>query len=603
MFTPFRHGLIAVISLVYLLGFVAGCNSRHERSDRVRLLLTTAAIEPGSSFEIVFDDPVVRFDDIGTTNANPLVIRPHLPGTFVWRSRRGGLFRPAEPMQLGTRYLFSLHPGLTNSAGDKIRADLVRYFSTPSLELSVRREGWWDDHDAPTLPTLIASLNARVDAANLAEKASFVAGSLRIRAVVEPIGSPRDDATSGLAWPGAPRRADPTWEERFPGWTNLPAHPPGRGTRAASFVVRPERALESTNEWHLEFAAGLNSAESAVRLRAPIQVPIGRVMPFEVSSVEAANQVAGGRQIRLRFSQAVASELTNQAVASWFQCRPTVSDLAVERSPGGRTLAISGSFALEQNYEIRIKAGLAGGDAVQLKTDFIRTLQFQPIRANAWLSEFDTIQLAAGQRRFELLAVNTPEVRLRLKALDSHGLIPTLRAYERYLRDRRPQQPDVVAGAALDYAGIPGRTVLDVSLDTAGPVDEAVRIERSWNDLVPQTGDVPARPVGAYFVEAILHHVPADETGAENRIGPQAIVQVTDLGFVGKPGEEATTVWVFSHETGKSLPGVTVSLRSDENAILTTGVTDGSGLVRLPKFKGAAWILVQIGRASCRERV
>lgn len=605
VYFPFRPGALTALCLTYLLCLAAGCHARRERSEHVALRLTTEELEPGSGFEVVFDDPVVRLEDIGSTNRNPLRIEPPLPGTFVWRSRRSGLFRPSEPMRLGTAYRFSLRAGLKDDGNRPVIADLERTLTTPSLVATLRRDGWWDANDVPVLPVLVASFNARVDAENLARVASFRDGHTRIPAVVEALGALQSEATEagGVSGYNPFRQPEPTWAERFPGWTNLPPLAPGPVGRSAGFLLRPERPLDSTNEWRLEIAAGLKSPEAGVRLEAPVQLVVGRVVPFELIAAEAANHLSSGRQIRLRFSQPVTTAVTNQDLAAWFECRPAVTNLHVERSPGGRALALSGGFELDKTYEIRVRAGLAGVEPIRLKADATVSLPFEPIRPSVWLPEFDTVQLSSGRRHFDLLAVNTPETRLRLKSLDAHGLIPTLRAYERYLRDGRAVAPDAVSGAPLDYSGIPGRTVLDTNLVTVGPRDEAVHWERSWNDLLARP-DVAAGPVvGAYFIEADLHHVPANETGSENRVGPQGIVQLTDLGLASKTGAEMTTVWVFSHDTARSLAGVSVSLRSEENEVLAESVTDGEGLVRLVNRPGAAWLLAELGADRHAQRL
>ena len=267
-----------------------------------------------------------------------------------------------------------------------------------------------------------------------------------------------------------------------------------------------------------------------------------------------------------------------------------------ERSPGGQSIAISGDFALDQTYTVSLAPGFPGVEPATLRPVAPQQVRFEPIEPAVWLHGFDSVQLATGRRKMELLAVNTPETRLRMKALDRQGLIPTLRAYERYLRRNNDHAPDVLPGGPLDFAAIPGRTVLDTNLVTRGEVDQSVRLDRGWDDFAIRrlSGSEAAAPLtGAFFIEADLHELPPADTGERTRVGPQALVQLTDLGFVLKTGEKSTLLWVFSHHTGKSVSGATVSLRSEENEVLAEAVTDAMGLVRLPKSSGAQWVLAE----------
>ncbi len=581
---PIRGRALSTVLLAWLL-LATGCGSHTDLAEHVALRLTTQEIEPGSRFEVVFDDPVVRLDHLGSPAENPLQIDPPLAGTFAWRSRRSGIFNPSEPMHLGTRYQFTLRPGLRDATGQPLRARLRRSFQTPGLTATLRHDGWWDESDAPALPGVIVTLNARVDAKDFQDLALFTDDHTGMGVTAEPLSWQPDASSPGMETRFPTWQDVPTWEERFPGASNLPPHAPGPPGRASAFLIRPQAPLASTNVWRLEIWA-LGSEETRLSLGTVSNI-IGRAVPFIVQSAEAANTVHGGRQLRLHFSRRVAPGLATNDPASWLVCEPAVTNLTVERSAGGRTLAVSGAFRLGQDYRISVNRNLPGEEPVTLTRPFNQQFRFEPIRPSVWLAEFNTVQLATGRRQMEMLAVNTPETRLRIKALDRHGLIPTLRAYERYLRSGSPYTPDTVPGAALDYAGIPGRTVYDNHLASAGPRDETVPLVRSWDDL----GALGIH--GAFFLEADLHQVPVEAGGTGTRVGPQAIVQLTDLGLVTKTGALDTTVWVFSHTSAKPLAGVTVNLRSEEDEILAEAVTDNDGLVHLPASERAKWVLAE----------
>jgi len=100
---------------------LAACSSQRDVSEGVQLILNTEALEPTTTFELRFDEVVAAPEEMGQSAANsPLIITPPIAGSFVWLSRRGGLFTPSEPPELGQRYRFSLRAGLQSYRGDLV---------------------------------------------------------------------------------------------------------------------------------------------------------------------------------------------------------------------------------------------------------------------------------------------------------------------------------------------------------------------------------------------------------------------------------------------------------------------------------------------------
>lgn len=576
---PSRPGprLPALLATLAWLLLAVGCTPPAELSDRVALRLTTREPAPETRFEVVFDDPVARPEDLGVPTASPLRADPPVDGTFVWRGRRTGIFTPSAPLRLGARHVFTLRPDLRDAEGRPIRAALRRAIALPGLHVELRRDGWWQDDDMPARPTVVAVLNAPVDARDLAARARFRDGAATVDAEVEPV--PPGERS---------RHAD-----RVPDADAAPAEVPD----GLLFTLRPARPLESTNSWSLEVGPGLRSPQCDTPGAGTTALALGLSRPFAITSSEAVNEVHGGTKVRLRFSRDVPASLATNDPSTWFHSSPAVSRLSVERSPGGRTVAVSGDFALGTRYTVTVPAGLVSGDGLVLREGLSMPALFEPLKPNVWLASFDAVQLAAGRRRLALEAINTPLARVRVKALGPHGLIPALRAYERYLRGAGSQDPDALPGGPLDYAAVAGRTVHDAEVDTRMPVDAPKFVELAWDDLVG------AGARGAYFLEVDLHGLPAEAPAQRARIGPQAVVQLTDLGLVTKTGATSTWVWVFSHATGRPVAGVRTSLRDNEDAGLAEATTDADGLARLPVVPGAAWVLAEHGTDLHAERL
>ena len=538
--------------------------------------MTTAEIGPGTGFELVLQEPLVSFAEVGTTSAAPpLVVSPPVPGEFVWRSRRSGVFRPLVPWPLGQTVELRLRAGLQDEQGRAVTARLVRRVELPPFVASIGLE--WGDGIGDTLPSepeVLVQANAAIDPRDLSQRACFTDGTRRVAARV------KDAPTNALPWHRSwndgmePGRSDPT---------------AGQGpAREAGTVLAlvPQEPLVSTNAWKVVVRPGLRSASGLV-MREGVERVLGRSLPFAVDRVEARSTLRRGRELVLTMTRSAAlAGVTN--VASWLEVEPRVDGLVADVGWSGREIRVRGAFQVGSPYAVRIGSGLRSWDDLPLGGTKTWNKAFEPLLPNAWLPVFDAVQASSGARGLELVSVNVPEVRVRVKALDRHGLIPTLRGYERYRRGGDLWTADTVAGAALDYAGVPGRTVHDAVVDL-GPVTVDEPRRTAWG------GDRLAGPgkAGAFFVEVDLHGVGGPSQGT--RVGPQALVQCTDLGHVVKRGGGKALAWVFRHRDARPVPGARVSLRSDENEELAWASTDAFGLAQLASPTNAAWVLVEQG--------
>jgi uncharacterized protein YfaS (alpha-2-macroglobulin family) len=101
-----------------------------------------------------------------------------------------------------------------------------------------------------------------------------------------------------------------------------------------------------------------------------------------------------------------------------------------------------------------------------------------------------------------------------------------------------------------------------------------------------------AKKAGALFLT--VEGEPRPETAGKIP-GAQALVQLTDLGILWKKvGNELRTT-IFSHATGKPIPGVQVSLLDPAFAQLGGGQTDSGGSVNLLVNSEPGWLTAQQG--------
>lgn len=580
--------------MLAMTGWLAcGCGRRGEESAGAQLRLTTPELGPATGLEVLWERPVVGLADVGMTSAVlPLVIEPSVKGEFVWRSRRSGLFRPLEAWPLGRVVEVRQREGLRDAEGRLVTARMRRRVEVPGLEWALEPVEGWEPGLMPSLPVVLLKANAALDAGSVQGRAHFTDGTRRVSARVEVGG------TNDAGW-------HRTWRDRFLGQAGAGGEVDEAGwggvgeVREAGAVLRltPASPLVSTGAWRLVVGPAVR-ATSGVAARRGGELMLGQSLPFGVSEVVASSTLARGREVEVRFTRRVSPELITN-VAAWLSVEPPVAGWTA-RTPGGgagERVWVRGGFGLGTNYVLRVRGGLASLDGAEMSGEAVWTNAFSPLRPNAWLPAFDAVQLAEGARGLGVLTVNVPEVRVRAKRLDVAGLIPALRAYERYRRLATPWEPDMVGGAALDYAALAGRTVRDetVVLGSAS-ADEPVKTELGWDRLAGR-----GEP-GAYFVEVDLHGL-AGEGGGGTRVGPQALVQLTGLGHVLKRGGGEAVAWVFRHRDARPVEGARVSLRTDEDEELAWGRTDALGLARMASPTNAAWVRVELGSDVHAARV
>ena len=561
-------------AILSLLTLTAGFLNRTDVSEGAELLLTTPDVTAGSTFELRFDQRMVGIDAVGTiARTSPLRVEPLLPGTFVWTSRRSGLFTPTQPLDLGMEYRFSVRPDLKNADGKSAHVRMVRTFHTPSLTAEARRADRWETTNATPWPRFQVVINAHVEPEELRKHLRFRSGSVHIPAEVVVL-------TNGIATYAS---SDNRPAESLTAWfTSFPPERSGGGrilvktTNVHSvFLVLPVKPLPPRDGWVLEIESGLASTETSDRLPKSIRAEIGTVVPFGIREVTTHNPGAEARQITIQLTRLLSPTVTNQTPEHWFQFEPTVTNLHWSTTVAPYCLEVSGGFSLRTKYRVTVKAGVLAETGEMLASDYHGSVQFEPIPSAVWFSEYDTVQLGEGRRALELLVVNQASTRLRLKKLDQHTLIHTLRAYERYT-GRRTRDADAALPERLDYAGVAGITVLDTNLVTKATEDESLRVDLHWDTLIG------SNRLGAFFINADMQR-PLPVAG-EPPIhgGPQAIVQLTDIGLEVKSGGDFRVIRAFSHRTGHPLGNVQISLRSEENEVLQAGATDEHGEVRLP---------------------
>ena len=591
--------LSASVVAAVVLTFLVSCSDDREYARRVQLVLNSETLTPSATFELRFEDPIIEPGIVGRSAIlSPLVIEPRLQGRFVWLSTRSGVFTPTESTALATAYHFALRRGLKDLAGHPLDARLGRTLRTPEFAVE---HGWlgFSAANVPSNPEIKLNFNADVSPDVARSFLEFRSRSgQRIPARV--LHATGEDSFYLNQW--YPGDVMAPWRSLFATISNQLSVVSNQSDGMTSktnpvlnrLIVSPLRPLPVGAGWKLVVAAGLPSAERALRLRSPLEIPLGDVVDFAVSGVAAHNARENGKRIGIRFSKELASELNSSNLLEWISVRPPPANLTVRRYP--QSVELDGEFAPQQPYRVQVLAGLSAEDGMRLERDYTNTVEFTPLPPRLYFPEFTTQQLATGRREFELVAVNVPSARIRARQLDRHTLIHALRGYQSYFaRGDDHQRNWNEPFREIDFNVVAGRSIFSKLLNTASTnTDESARVSLHWDELLGRGRH------GALFV--VAEQTPAG-FHQRSKQGTQAIVQLTDLGLAWKTSDGAATVHVFSHATGRPVESAIVRLLTDENETLCEHATDAQGLVTLPLATNAIWLLAESGDDLHAERL
>ena len=582
-----RSFWFALISLLIVTAAVA-----QERA--VQLLLPSRQLEPTSTFELRFANEMVPADQLGkVVAASPLVFAPPIEGQFIWLSSRSGTFAPKGVLPLGTKYQISLRPGLKDAAGRALTATLKETAETPPMRVKgVNSLVGSDEDDAPAMPRLLVLFNANVKAEACAKFFRFVnAAGAKVEARVE-----QSSATKGdRAFPSyqSDDRSLSVWGEPPPAASEVqefseeeedkakPAPP-----RKNILSVSPAKPLMPGKDWKLVIESGLPAAEGKVALPARREILIGTVKPFEVSSAAAESNRIAGRRIIVEFSKALAEEVTPETVLRWISITPAPEGLKAELEVGDKTVTLKGKFELGVKYSISVKAGLPARQPFKLERAQTREGVFKEIAPRLYFEGFATHQHLSGTRRFRLLSVNVPRIRVTARLFTGDTTPVAVKAYDHYDEYSDLSPPDEMYHR-VDVEKLPGKIIWERELTPSGGVDQPQTLPLNWDEILAEqkTGAVL---LTAESVEPV--------TEGKKRVGTQAVVQLTDLGAVWKRDQQgALALHIFSLANGQGLAGVKLRLLDLETKQMENGeaVTDKEGNAKLPPADEARWVFAE----------
>jgi uncharacterized protein YfaS (alpha-2-macroglobulin family) len=574
-----------VLSLASTFFLSPGCRQQPDSSRGVELIQSSTPPTPGMTFELRFEQPMVKAPQVGVPAAeSPLVFSPPLPGTFMWLSARSGTFTPAGALPLDTRYELSLRPRLRQADGQPAPVFLRYLLQTPPLRLLA----WLPEKpntNATSEPEVKLVFNADVRAGDAApflvfrdQAGASIPADVRQGTIEE---SPQREFERTVAlntWKRLYEESHPAKKPRHLGASDEGEAPTNEVPNL--LIATPRTHLPAGQNWKLVLEAGLSGAEPRLRLRQRHEVPVGNVTPFRFFEATAGNVLNQEPSLCLSFSKPIPGSLTNE-FERWIEVTPRPTNLTAV--VGESELILRGNFKSRKDYTVKLLAGLPSSEAFTLESENSLSVYMPPVPSRLYFAAFSEDQLAAGNRSFPLLAVNVPRVMLRAKLMDPNTAIHALRGYRSYFAwsDRDSWEEPY---RSVDYNAVPGRTVFKMGMAGSAELDVPSRLELSWDTILG------GRRNGVVFLDARRD---TENESEEESPGTQALIQLTDLGMVWKQSREGVEVFVFSHRTAQPVSGAAVRLVSDENDLLAEAATDTNGLAHLRGDTNAQWVVAQ----------
>ena len=346
--------------------------------------------------------------------------------------------------------------------------------------------------------------------------------------------------------------------------------------------IAATKPLPPGNDWKLIIDAGMPAAEWN-RRHSPVrkEIVIGRVKSFAISSIAAESNRVAGRLIILQFSKPLAEEVSAETVSRWISVAPVPDKFKAEVE--GDTVTLKGDFALGPKYRVTTKAGLPAKEPFTFERVQTNDLVFKQIAPRLYFEDFATHQHRAGTRRFRLLSVNVPRIRVTARLFTGDTTAVAIKAYDKYEEFSEDRAADEMY-SRIDADKLPGQVIWSRDLKTTAALDKPETLPLSWDEIL-----------GEHKTGAVLLMAESIDpvTAERKRVGTQAVVQLTDIGSVWKRDSNGITLHLFSLTTGQALVNVQLRLLDTEQKKLGEAITDAQGGAHLPYASESRWVLAQ----------
>jgi hypothetical protein len=199
-----------------------------------------------------------------------------------------------------------------------------------------------------------------------------------------------------------------------------------------------------------------------------------------MGSIEATNYLNQGKRLHVRFNKTLRDGLDLAALSRWISITPAPAKLAVKVET--REVEFTGDFALGTQYRVAVEPGLPADEPFVLGSGKIENVTFEPVPSRLYFEAYETHQLRGGTRKFHLLAVNIPKVRVVAKLFTGTAIPVALRGYDDYYESPK-NQPDE-SHSKIDFTKLPGQVIWQQEIAGTDETDEQREVALDWSQIL-----------------------------------------------------------------------------------------------------------------------
>ncbi|APR79680.1 Large extracellular alpha-helical protein [Minicystis rosea] len=491
-----------------------------------------------SEITLVWNRPMRALEVAGQETPPPIVMKPQVPGHWIWVGTTGLSFNPEGQLPRATEITVEVPAGTRALDGSVMEKPYVLRFSTarPKLE-SVSADPGGRDSLEPS-SKLVLRFNQPVDEAEIARS---------VKLTVEPARG-RQEAPLPVAF--TVRRPDPKNEQ------------------LAQIV--PSTPLPLDSAVHLVADAGLRGREGPLLANEPARFDFRTYGPLVVERLECSNDgprglctVDGGFSLELsgavKFGDLKKALRIDPPVKvrwpAWLDdAQPTTS------------ISAWGRFVPGRSYRVSV-AGLRDTHGQTLARAFTKNVAFDDLWPAAAIGLRGDMLEPAARRGIPVATVNVKDLELATAPLDEATVIAL--ETDAHAPGREPRIDDLqkLRGAKVE------------TLHPSGGANRPATHLVSPDDVLG--GKDRRGPVGI-----ALSFVDRPGTSRARSAARGVVAQVTDLAISAKVSGHGSLIWVTRLGSAAPVEGARVSIARPDGSRADGFVTDKNGFVVVPE---SAW--------------
>jgi len=534
-----------------------------------KLQSSTNRLTPESIIKVVFDKDIVSKDAVGKVQPNDILkIEPQLAGNIIWRSTNVAEFQPAKSPLMGTTYTFDITKSTKHKDGSKIDKKAIGKLETDSFYYS--RTSKRQSISSTRQPEIYIAFNEKINAADTApffiylnKKGDRVAANVR-QALWQDV---KSNYLVGTSWQGRFEKMILIRAQQKVPVETLTA----TSTIKNGLMIKPAIALPVGADWKLHILKGLPSFDKKTSFGADKSIHIGHVKPFTITQTNATLYVNSPRAISISFSHAVKQSVDE--LKDFISVSPEVPDMKFNLK--GSNITITGDFSQSDKYNVSIKKPLDSTYGLALTTySPNNAITFHNVTPSISLPRESVAQLANGQKKYPIEAVNMKNIRVQIKELTKEQAIRTTLAYRHYSGDG-PDHERFKNTHPLPLSLVPGTKIYDKTHTLDNKIDTSANIVLDWNEILPKD-----RSNRIFFlsVNGESKLVGTSKRKESTKEICQSFIQLTDIGLAWKLNDDKALVYAYSCETGKPLTNIDLTIYGEESSKLSTTKTDENGV-------------------------